>query len=298
MKQKVHRYVSNDFSLRASVVDATQVVKKMAEIQNTMPLPTVAVGRAMVGVLLMAAHAKEGHKVGALFKGEGPLASIYAEAQFTGEVRGYASNPEFHPQDYAKGLSLKSSFGPGFLTVFRYLPYQKQPHQGTVQLIHGEVGEDLAHYLKQSQQISSIISLGVYLGVNAQVESAGGLLIEVMPGVEDEVIDKLAKNAKAVTGAISEKILKGASEEDLISPYLLGIPYTRLDHDYEVKYVCPCSKERVLRSFQILGIGELTDMIEKNENPAVSCQMCGQKYHVTTSEIIELRNYLQKESMH
>nr|HPI41537.1 Hsp33 family molecular chaperone HslO [Pseudobdellovibrionaceae bacterium] len=176
--------------------------------------------------------------------------------------------------------------------------FQKQPHQGTVQLIHGEIGEDLAHYLKQSQQIRSILSLGVYLDGLGRVESAGGLLIEVMPGVEDKIIDLLSKNAEQITGSISEKIQKNIPLENLISPYLEGIPFTRLDHDYEVKYSCPCSKERVLRSFQILGVEELTDIIKKKESPQASCQMCGRKYQLTVDEVVEIRNQVQRESLH
>lgn len=298
MKQKVHRYVSNDFSLRASVVNATDVVREMSEIQKTKPLPTIALGQAMVGALLMAAHSKEGHQVGLLFKGSGPLGSVYSEASFVGEVRGYASQPDFIPEQYGKGLQLKPYFEEGFLTVTRHLPFQKQPHQGTVQMVHCEIGEDIAHYLKQSQQIGSIISVGVLLNKNGEVEAAGGLLIEVMPGVEEAVIDTLYKNAKEVSGSISEKIKNSEDLVELLRPYLIDIPFTRLDHEYEIKYTCRCSKERVINSLEILGIQELEDMILKNENPEVSCQMCGRKYQVSTEEVLEVRNKLQRDSLH
>lgn len=295
---KVHRYVSNDFSLRAAVVDATTVVQEMARIQNTMPLSTVAVGQAMVGALLMAAHAKEGHQVGLLFKGGGGLGSIYSEACFTGEVRGYASQPDFVPSNYSQGLGLKMHLLPGHLTVIRHLPYQKQPHQGTVQMIHGEIGEDIAHYLKQSQQIGSIISLGVLLDEKGHVEAAGGLLIEVMPGVEDDLLEKLTQNASQISGSISENISKGVSLQGLLNPYLAEIPFTQLDHDYEVRYHCRCSKERVARSLEILGVDELSDMVEKKENPEVSCQICGRKYQMSTPEVSEILIKLQRESLH
>src|SRR4051812_11976804 len=102
---RVHRFITNDFTVRAAAVDATEVVREMQQLHNSQPLPTVAVGRAMVGALLMASQLKEGQQVGLYIRGNGGLAAVYAEAQFEGHVRGYTPVSHFQPADYKRGLS-------------------------------------------------------------------------------------------------------------------------------------------------------------------------------------------------
>jgi molecular chaperone Hsp33 len=296
--QKVHRFVSDDFTIRIAAVDSTAVVAEMQKLQQTYPLPTVAVGRAMTGALLMASHLKEGQQVGLYFKGNGPLTAVYAEASFEGQVRGYSPVPIYEPANYDRGLSLQQHMGKGMLTVTRHQPFQKQPHHGTVEMLSGEIGDDIAHYLIQSHQISSLVSLGVYLDTYGQVKAAGGVILEVMPGVEETVVDKIQKNAEAFKENISKMLLDGAQPMDLVKPYMLGIPFSQLDHEHTVKYYCPCTKERVVRALETLGIEELDDMILKNEPAEVICQMCGRPYEVPVDELKELKDKMHKESMH
>ncbi len=294
---RVHRYVSKDLTIRAAAVDATHVVREMQILQGTYPIPTVAVGRAMVGALLMSAQLKEGQFVGLYVKGNGPLAAIYAEAQFEGQVRGYAPNPLYQPANYKGGLSLREAIGEGMMTVARHQPFQKQPFQGTVELVSGEIGDDIAHYLNQSHQIRSLVSLGVYLDTYGKVQSAGGAIIEVMPGVEDEVVDKLEENSKANKVNASEMLFNGAKPIDLVKPFLQGIDFIEIDHNYPVVYHCPCTKDRVVRALETLGISELEDMIEKQESAKVTCQICGRPYEVVVEELKELKNQLFRNSL-
>ncbi len=192
---KVHRFVSNDFSVRVAAVNATDVVREMQKLQGTLPLPTVAVGRAMVGATLMASHLKESQQIGLYVRGNGVMSAVYAEAHFEGQVRGYTPHALYEPAAYPADLSLHDSIGEGTLTVTRHQPFQKQPFQGTVELVSGEIGDDIAYYLQQSQQIRSLVSLGVYLDTYGKVRAAGGLLIEVMPGVEEAIVEKIQDNA-------------------------------------------------------------------------------------------------------
>lgn len=293
----MHRFVSNDFTLRAAAVDATEVVREMQTLQNTFPIPTVGVGRAMVGALLMASQLKEGQHVGLYVKGDGPLAAIYAEAQFEGQVRGYTPNPLYQPEDYKQGLSLKQAIGKGTMTVARHQPFQKQPFHGTVELVSGEIGEDIAHYLIQSHQTRSLVSLGVYLDVYGKVKSAGGVIIEVMPGVEDEIVDKVQKNAEAHQLSVSEMLMNGAKPLDLVKPFLDGILFTELDHNYPLSYHCPCTKERVVRALETLGMEELQDMIDKLEPAKVTCQICGRPYEISVEEIKKLKEQMFRDSL-
>jgi molecular chaperone Hsp33 len=295
--ERVHRFVSNNFTVRAAAINATVVVREMQRIQNTSPLPTIAVGRAMVGALLLASHLKERQQVGLYVRGDGPMGRVFAEAHFEGQVRGYTPHTYFEPQKYSPGLSLKEHIGQGTLSVTRHMPFQKQPHHGTVELVSSEIGEDIGHYLIQSHQIRSIISLGVYLDTYGKVQSAGGVLVEVMPGVGDDVVDILLKNSQDVKTAISEQILNGGQPVDFVKPYLNGIDFTELDHDFPISYYCPCNEERVLRAIETLGIVELDDMIANKETAQVMCQMCGKPYDVSPDKLTDIKNKLYRQTL-
>lgn len=296
-QHRVHRFVSNDFTVRAAAVNSTDVVKEMQRLQTMAPLPTVAVGRAMTGAVLMASQLKNGQHIAVHVRGQGVLSTVYAEAQFEGQVRGYTPHALYEPSSYESTLSLKSSIGSGMLTVTRHQPFQKQPFTGTVELVSGEIGDDIAYYLEQSQQIRSLVSLGVYLDAFGQVRSAGGLIIEVMPGVEDAIVEKIQANADKLKTSVSKLLLDGAQPVDLVKPYLDGIPFTEIDHDYPVVYSCPCDKDRVIRALETLGVEELQDMIDKSEEADVTCQMCGRPYKIPVPDLEELHNRLYKQSL-
>lgn len=295
---KVHRFVTNDFTVRISSVDATSVVAEMQSILGSYPLATIGVGRTMVGALLMAAHLKDGQEVGLLLKGNGPLGSLYAQASYEGNVRGYCPNPQYQAPNEEDVLNLKKALGFGHLTVTRQQPFQRQPFHGTVEMHSGEVGDDIAHYLHQSHQIRSLVSVGVYLDAYGKVKAAGGVLIEVMPGVEEEIVEKIQDNADAHKENVSKAILDGKTPTELVAPYLKGLLYTQLPHDYEIQYHCPCTSDRVMRALGTLGMADLDDMIAKNESAEIQCQMCGRHYKVSVEELTELQDDLRKSSMH
>lgn len=295
---RVHRFVSNDFTVRAAAVDATAVVREMQELQKTYPLATLGVGRSMVGALLMASHLKEGQELGLLLRGNGPLASVYAEASFEGHVRGYCPNPQYHHPAPDLALNLGKALGHGTLTVARHQPFQKSAFSGTVDLQTGEVGDDLAHYLHQSQQIRSIVTVGVHLDSYGRVVAAGGTLVEVMPGVEDEIVQILEANTGRQQESVTAKILRGASPHDLVGPLLEGLDHTEIPHDYSIKYHCPCTSDRATRALGLLGVEGIQDMLDKKENAEIQCQICGRQYELNQEELAQLRDRIRKDSLH
>ncbi len=294
---RVQRFVTHDFTVRAAAVDATAVVREMQVLQGAKALPSLAIGRAMVGAMLMAAQQKQGHQVGVYIRCQGPLRAIYAEAHFEGQVRGYCPMTHYEPENYNNEYNLKAAIGEGSLTVARHQPFQKTPHQGTVNLVSGEIGEDIAHYLIQSHQIRSLVSVGVYLDAYGQVRSAGGVIIEVMPGVEDQIIDQIQKNADSHLVPVSQMLFDGAQSVDLVKPYFQGIPFMELEHNFPLTYTCPCTKDRVVRALETLGLAELEDMIRKNEKADVTCQVCGRPYLIEIEELTHLKNHLYKNSL-
>ena len=295
---KIFRFVTNDLTIRATSIDATEVVAEMQKLHNAFPLATIGVGRAMVGALLLASQLKDKQKIGLLFRGNGALKSIYAEADFEGNVRAYTPNPQYEPPTYGDGLKLAEALGHGTLSVSRHQPFQKQPFHGTVQLVTSEIGDDIAHYLHQSHQIRSVVALGIYLDQKGKVVKAGGMIIEVMPGVEDHIVDLLEKNARENPANVSKILMEGGKPIDLVKPYLAGMEFTNLDHPHEARYFCPCTKDRVIAALEVLGEADLQDMIDKKEQPEITCQMCGKPYHFTSEEVIQIREELRKNSMH
>lgn len=295
---KVQRFVSNDFTIRLAAIDATDVVNQMQQLHSSYPVATSGVGKAMVGALLLASQLKDNQQIGLLFRGNGPLKSIYAEADFEGRVRAYTPNPQYQPPNYDDGLNLSSALGNGTLTVARHTPFQKQPFNGMVEMVSGEIGDDIAHYLMQSHQIRSIVSLGIFIDQNGKVIKAGGTIIEVMPGVEESVVERLQKNAETNKPSVSKILCDGGQPIDLVKPFMEGIPFTQLEHDYEVSYFCPCNEDRVTAALEVLGEADLQDMVDKKEKPEVICQMCGKPYIFELDRVVEIRNQVRKNSLH
>lgn len=289
----VQRFVANDFSVRGAFVDATDAVQTMQSIQSSAPLATIGVGRAMVAALLMSSNLKDGHEVGILLRGDGPLNSLYGQANFNGKVRGFCPNPRYMSQESA---SLGQSLGKGQLTVTQHLPFQKQPHTGTVELVTGEVGDDIAFYLHQSHQIRSILRVGVHLGPDFRVAAAGGVLIEVMPGVEDDVIGIIEKNSEQLNSnpknRLNEWLHNKTPVNDIMKMYLQGIPYTQLEHDQNIEYFCSCTKDRVEGALLTLGLAEIEEIARDKKQTEIMCQMCGREYIYEYSDILKIRDLL------
>ncbi len=294
--QRVHKFLTEDLTVRISAVNATSVVDEMRSIQNSYPIPTVAVGRSMVGALLMASHLKNGQELSLYFQGNGPLGRVFAEANFEGQVRGYCGQAKYQGPIEGDQISIGPAIGIGLLTVTHHLPSQSEPHRGTVIIRTGEIGDDIAFYLHQSHQIPSVVALGVQLNAYGLVEAAGGILIELMPGHSEETIEKIEANVKKAP-SISKRLLEGASPLDLVRDYLGEEPLMELDHPYSIKYHCRCSMERVLRSVMLLGIDEIDRAIADAKPLDVACEFCGRHYEVGSDELNNLRADLYKVSL-
>lgn len=293
---KVKRFVSKDFSFRVALVDLTEIVEAMRISRELSPLVTLGLGRCLLGATLMSSHLKEGQGVGVLIRGEGPIEKLYAEAYYDGAVRAYSANPHYQPESANLALNLAQAIGKGTLTVARHQPFQKAPFQGTVELVSGEVGEDIAHYLFQSQQIRSVLSLGVYFNDQAEIELAAGILVEVMPGVEDEVIERFETKTTQGLPSIKELFATPTADLQKVSSFIGQADVSEIPHDYEIKYLCPCSRERVLNALSVWGEEGLKEMIQDRTGEKATCQMCGESYLLTTQDLETVLAKLQRES--
>lgn len=294
--ERIHKFLSEDLTVRVASVIATGVIEEMRTLQHTYPIATVAVGRASVGALLMASHLKNGQELSLFFQGNGPLGTLFAEASFEGTIRAYASNPQFQFPIDSESIRTGPAIGIGLLTVTHHLPTGDQPHRGTVIIRSGEIGDDIAFYLEQSHQIPSIVSLGVAVDTYGRVQAAGGVLIELMPGHSDDMIKKLEAAAKAAP-SISKRILEGATPKQLVQDFLGETNLIELEHDYPVKYSCRCNIDRVKRSVGLLGLTEVDRLVAEQEPLDINCEFCGRKYTLTLDELKDIRQQVYKKSL-
>ncbi len=280
---KVHRFYTEDLALRASAASTTALVARLGEVHQASPVATMAMGRSITAAALMASHMRKGHFVSIQFSGNGPLGNVFVEAGFEGDARGYCTNPQLDlpPAELSKAI------GQGLLTVSRNLPFQKQPQMGVVPIVSGEIGDDIAHYLFQSHQIPSILALGVYLDRNG-VRAAGGVLIELLPGEEEKKREKLVATLEEKArsaGSLSELIASGAPPAEWLKAYVHDSPLVPVEHDFELKYTCKCSDERVDRTLKLLGRKALLEMIDEKKPVNVNCEFCGKAYVVAIDRL-------------
>ncbi len=285
--QRVHRFYSDDLFIRATAVISSGVVRDMCRIQKTAPLATMALGRALTGAVLMAAQLRDNQVVGLHFRGNGPLGSVYAEASYEGECRGWCDVPEAQIPLKNGRIDVAGGLGIGLLNVIRSQPFEKAPHVGTVEMISSEIGDDIAYYLQQSHQIPSVTALGVVLAENGQVDVSGGVLIELMPGATDAVIANL-EAAVAKARPLSSLLSEGKSPVELLQNYTDTIKMHQTEHPFELKYTCRCSMDRVERSLTMLGRDELSNMVAEGKESTVRCEFCGRTYQISLERLREL----------
>ena len=285
--QRVHRFYSDNLFIRATAVISTDPVREMCTLQKAGPLASMALGRAVTGALLMAAQLRDNQVVGLHFRGNGPLGSLYAEASYEGECRGWCDEPGAQVPLRDGRIDVAAGLGIGLLNVIRSQPFEKAPHVGTVELVSSEIGDDIAYYLQQSHQIPSVVALGVILGESGAVEVSGGVLIELMPGADDGVISRLEKSvaeARPLTSLLKEQ----RSPVELLSNYSGSIIMNQAEHPFEIKYSCRCTSDRVQRSITMLGRDEVANMVAEGKDANVRCEFCGRTYTLTLMKLKEI----------
>jgi molecular chaperone Hsp33 len=285
--ERVHRFYSDDLFIRATAVISTTVVRDMCRIQKTAPLATMALGRAVTGAVLMAAQLRDHQVVGLHFRGNGPLGSVYAEASYEGECRGWCDAPDAQLPLKDGRIDVAGGLGIGLLNVIRSQPFEKAPHIGTVEMISSEIGDDIAYYLQQSHQIPSVTALGVVLSETGQVQVSGGVLIELMPGASDAVVARL-ESAVSKAKPLSSLLTDGKSPVQLLQNYTDTIKMNQTEHPFEIKYTCRCSMDRVERSLTMLGRDELSQMVAEAKDASIRCEFCGRTYKITIDRLREL----------
>lgn len=289
------RATAMDGLIRAFAIDSTATVAELRRRHDTDPAVTAALGRLATGALLFGAMLKEEDQlVTVRVQGNGPAGTLLASANGNGEVRGLVSNPrpDIEQVNAIGKLNVSGAVGTeGRLTVTRDLG-MRQPHTSTVELVSGEVGEDLAHFLATSEQIPSAVGIGVFVQATGEVEAAGGYIVQLMPGVTDSQasqIEALIKDLPHPTTMLRE----GDSPEQMLSR--IFDKDLQILENKPVRFHCPCSRERAERALVLLGKDELKSIIEADAEKGateVVCQFCNAVYTITIAELESLLSSL------
>lgn len=276
MKDYLVRIITKSGSLRAMACVSTGLTAEACRRHNTLPLASIALGRALTGGVLMAALLKTGQRLALKFEGNGPLRKILVEADKNGTVCGTVGVPTATLPERDGKLDLAGAIGrAGLLTVTKDLGV-KESYPGVVELVSSEIGEDLAWYLTSSEQIPSAVGLGTFLDGDGRVVAAGGFLVQALPPQDDAAIDLLMERIAGLP-TLSHLLLQGTTPEQLLERLFAGIPYDLLEKQ-EIAFHCSCSREKAERVFLTMGRDELQRLLDEQGGAEITCEFCRERY--------------------
>lgn len=298
MADQLIRATAANGGIRAVGVITTRLTEEARGRHNLSYVATAALGRTMSSGLLLASNMKRsGSRVNIRVKGNGLLGGILVDAGLDGTVRGYVDNPEVELPPSSKGkLDVGGAVGKeGYLYVVRDVGYG-YPYASTVELVSGEIGEDVAHYLVTSEQTPSALVVGVFVGANG-VTASGGILIQVLPkAARDEALVEVLESRVASLSGFTPLLQAGLNLTEIFEQLLGDMELEILPETQLVRFNCGCSGDRVLGALKMLGEAELQDMIEKDRGAEATCHFCSEVYQASSDELAQLILDLQAES--
>jgi molecular chaperone Hsp33 len=256
----------------------TRVVQEAARRHQTSPVATAALGRTLLGAVLLASQGKDAETVEVRFRARRPLGHVVAIADDSGRVRGYVANPQLDLPLRGGRLDVSHALGLGELAVVRFRPGWREPYTGIVPIVSGEIAEDLALYLTESEQKPSTVALGIYHEQDGAPAAAGGFLVQALPGADDEVLKQIEANAERMP-ALSRLVREGATPTDVVELLLARVGRRDLEA-CTPQFHCGCNEERVLRAVSLLGRRDLDAATLKGETLEVRCAFCAERYAV------------------
>lgn len=269
---------------RAFLIDSTNLVETARRTHGLSRIASAALGRTLTATAMMSAMLKgDNESISVTIKGGGPIGSIVTVGHGNGTVKGYVDNPGIDLPRTTKKLPVGAAVGTsGKLTVVKDLGL-RDPYVGQTNLVSGEIAEDFAMYFTASEQVPSLVSLGVLVGDT--VESAGGLIIQMMPGASEAAIRSVEMSAGMyadISGTMKEYRLKGALQQLLmhLEPEVL--------EETQPVYRCDCSRERIERVLITLGRDELDSMIKEQHGAEVDCHFCNKRYRFSEDDLKKL----------
>ncbi len=293
MADYIIRASAAENQIRAYAATTKELVEYARSIHGTSPVATAALGRLLTAGAIMGSMMKGEEDILTLqIKGSGPIGGITVTANSKGTVKGYAYQPEviLHANDKGK-LDVSGAIGAGILSVIKDMGL-KEPYTGQTHLVSGEIAEDIAYYYATSEQVPSVVALGVLMNKENTVKQAGGFIIQLMPFAEETIIDRLEKKVNEITSITS--LLDQEMSPEMILEHILGDFGLELMDKLPASFECNCTKKRVEKAIISIGQKEITEMIEEEKPIEVNCHFCNTHYHFSVEELKELLNRSKK----
>ena len=291
MSDYLVRGMTMDGFVKFVAIRSTETVRRAAEIHGTTPNATAALGRCLTAASMMGNMQKvENGSMTMQVRGGGPIGTITVVSDHEGNVRGCVTEPKVPlVEKYPGKLDVGATVGTdGTLTIIRDLQ-MKEPYIGSVELVSGEIGDDVTVYFAQSEQTPTACALGVLVDRDQSVKVAGGYLVQLLPGAPDDVIDKVEQGIKQA-GAVTKMLEKGLTPEEILTEVCGDLGVLFFENE-PICYKCYCSRDRVTSALISLGKQELGEIAQEGKTFPVECQFCDTVYRFTPEDI---QNILKK----
>ena len=284
----IKRAITEDGSARLFVMNSTDIVRHSCTIHHTSKTTTALLGRTLTAASLMGTLLKDrDNSLTVQLRGDGPAGLVVCTSDYKGNVRGYVENPDAELPPNAQGkLDVGGAVGKGTLYVIKDLGLG-EPYIGVCPLVSGEVAEDITSYFANSEQTPTVCALGVRVNTDNMCTAAGGYLLQLMPGADDAIIDRLEANIH-VMNTVSKLIADGKTEDDIIEMVFDGIPHTLFD-EFTAEYRCNCTRDRYKNALVGLNDADMEELTKAGTDIETSCRFCGAKYVFPLQEILDAR---------
>ena len=292
---EIVRIMTTDGFVMASAITGTDIVARAQEIHHTSPTATAALGRSLLACSMMGNQLKGADNSLTLqIRGDGPLGGITCVSDSEGNVRGYVNNPAADvPRKQEGKLDVGGAVGSGSLTVIKDLGL-KDPYVGSIALVSGEIAEDVTAYFAESEQIPNACALGVLVRKDSgAVITAGGYLIQLLPGAGEDVIEKVERGIRKV-GYVTGRLSEGESALDLVRE-VLGEFEIEVLETCPVEYRCYCTRDRVVKALVSMGSVEMRSLIDEQGSAELTCQFCDEVYKFSREDLEQIYRDMQPD---